>query len=234
MTPPDRQPAGFWLRYAAWSLDAVCLLPPLLLLGLPLLCAALAQAKDAIQALSADMTTLLETAVTQGQTPFAMALSMLSDPHMTSAVDRLSSALTSLALVPPLLYALLACLWSVGFESSGWQATPGKRAFGLVVGNERGERLRPLPTLTRFAAAGLSWLTLNFGHAMAAFKPHLALHDRLSHTRVLVEPEHAALPLWGRAWLLAQALALVIGIAWGFVALQRWMQGLMEQALSGI
>jgi len=86
----------------------------------------------------------------------------------------------------------------------------------------------------RFVAAGLSWVTLNLGHALVLFAPHLALHDRLSQTRVLVESGNGALPSWGRAWLLVQELAALAGTAWLFIAMRDWMQGLLAQTLSGV
>jgi len=227
--PPERVPAGFWLRYAAWSLDAACLLPLLLLLGWPILGAALEQAEAALRAVGAGMAQQFEGAVALGQTPLAMTLALLANPRMSAAVTQLSSALTTLLLTPPLLYALLACPWSLACECSRGQATPGKRAFGLVVGDARGDRLTPLRALARFAAAGLSWLTLNFGHALVLFAPHLALHDRLTETRVLVEPARRALSGRGRAWLLLQLVAGVFAAAWLFVALRDGMQALLTQ-----
>jgi len=229
----ERKPAGFWLRYAAWSLDAACLLPLLLLLGKPIIDAALEQAKASMQVLELAMAQQLDNATAE-QSPLAMTLSLLSDPRTHAGVERLSTALTHLVLLPPLLYAGLACLWSVGFECSGWQATPGKRVFGLIVTDRNGQGLQPLQALVRFVAAGLSWVTLNLGHALVLFAPHLALHDRLSQTRVLVESGNGALPSWGRAWLLVQGLAALAGTAWLFIAMRDWMQGLLAQTLSGI
>ena len=230
---PEPKPAGFWLRYAAWSLDVACLSPLLLLSGKPLIDAALAQAKAAIQVLGVAMAHQLDSA-TDAQSPLTMTLSLLSDPRTHAGVEQLSSALTHLLILPPLLYALLACLWSLGFECSGWQATPGKRVFGLVVVDVRGERVSLPRALARYVAAGLSWITLNLGHALALFPPHLALHDRLSQTRVLADPDHASLPAWGRGWLLLQGLAGLAGMAWLFVAMRAWMQDFLAQTLSGI
>lgn len=231
MPSPERAPAGFWLRYAAWSLDAACLLPLLLLLGWPILGAAAEQAEAALRAVAVGMTQQLDSAVASGQTPLAMTLGLLSDPRMTTAVTQLSSSLTTLLLTPPLLYALLAGLWSLAFECSRWQATPGKRALGLVVADVHGNRLMLPQALARFAAAGLSWLTLNLGHAMVLLAPHLALHDRLAHTRVLADPARPTLPTWGRAWLLLQGIAGLVAAAWLFVTLRDGMQALMAQTL---
>ncbi|WP_256646068.1 RDD family protein [Thermomonas paludicola] len=221
---PERNPAGFWARSAAWSLDAVCLLPLALLLGASPIRAALVQASAAFSALSADMTRLLDAALAQGQIPTARVLSWLQDPRLLASIDQLQSALTLLLILPLLFYAALAGLWSVGFEASAWQATPGKRALGLVVTTAHGGRLSRRQALLRFAAAGVSWLSLNLGHAMAAFAPHLALHDRLSHSRVLAA--RPGLPLWARAWLGLLATGFLLGSVLAF----RWLQGWMLQA----
>ena len=73
--------------------------------------------------------------------------------------------------------------------------------------------------------------TLNIGHALVAFKPHLALHDHASGTRVLAARDRPAMPAWGRAWLALLGLAFVAVVAWGFLALQAAMQAAMQQAL---
>ena len=130
MARPELQPAGFWLRYAAWSLDAVCLLPLVLLLGLPRLAAALGQAKAALQALSLGMTQAIDQAMLLGQSPLALTTSLLFDPRWSAAAAQLTSALTTCVLLPPLVYALLACPWALAFECSARQATPACRAWG--------------------------------------------------------------------------------------------------------
>ena len=130
---PEPAPARFWMRYAAWSLDAVCLLPWIALLGAAPLQRAMSEALASFRQLSASMGQLMESALAQGQTPLAMALASLSDPHLLADIDRLESALFTLLLLPPALYALLACVYSLGFERSHWQATPGKRVLGLQV-----------------------------------------------------------------------------------------------------
>jgi hypothetical protein len=121
--------------------------------------------------------------------------------------------------------------WAVLFEQSRWQATPGKRALGLRVTDTQGRRLLAGHALQRHLAAGLSWLTLNLGHALAAVPPHLALHDRISGTRVVSSTPSARLPGWARAWLLAQLLASVVAVGWLFLWLQAAMQATMQQAL---
>lgn len=229
--PAEAVPAGFWARYAAWSLDAACLLPLVALLGAVKFGHALATAQAALQALAAAMPRLLESALMSPLSPVALARQWLTDPALTAASGQLEGALATLLLLPVLLYALLALPWAVLFEQSRWQATPGKRALGLRVTDAQGRRLRAGHALLRHLAAGLSWLTLNLGHALAALPPHLALHDRISDTRVLQRTASARLPGWARAWLAAQLLASVVAVAWLFLRLQAAMQAAVQQVL---
>lgn len=228
---PDAAPAGFLARYAAWSLDAACLLPLVALLAHSPVQRAVVQAQAAWQTVSAVTARLLGEALAGAPSPTALAHALLADPALRAASLRLQAAIAVLLLAPLLLYAACACLWSLGFECSSWQATPGKRALGLTVVDADGRRLRPGRAFGRFLAAGLSWLSGNIGHAMAAVPPHLALHDRLSGTRVLAA--RAGLPAWARAWLAVQALALCIAIAWLFTAMQSAMEAALLRAAGG-
>lgn len=233
-TPTEVLPrAGFWARYAAWSLDAACLLPLIALLGASRMAHAFTDAGDALHVLASEIPRLLGDALATQQAPIVMAQQLLADPAMAAAAERLHSAIGSILFTPLLLYIVLALPWSVLFEQSRWQATPGKRALGLLVADAQGRRLKGGHALLRFLAAALSWLTLNIGHALAALPPHLALHDRISDTRVLRRAESQRLPAWAKAWLLAQLLAMVVAIAWLLLRLQAAMQAAMQQALGG-
>lgn len=232
-TPAETPPrAGFWARYAAWSLDAACLLPVVALLGASKIGYALAEARDALHAIASDLPRLLGDALATLQPPIDMARQLLADPAMAAAAERLQSSLGTLLLTPLLVYAVLALPWAVLFEQSPWQATPGKRALGLVVADAQGRRLKAGHALLRHLAAGLSWLTLNVGHVLALVPPdHLALHDRISETRVLRRAPSNRLPGWAKAWLIAQVLTLVIGFGALFLWLQAAMEAAMQQAL---
>lgn len=230
--PAKHAPAAILPRSVAWSLDAACLLPLVLLLGSSRMGDALALARVAWDAMAAAMPRLLEQAIGGAPDPLALARLWLADPVLASASANLQSALTDLLLTPLLLYALLACVWTVGFEASAWQATPGKRALGLTVTDRDGRRLRSGGALLRFLAAGLSWLTLNIGHALAAFPPYLALHDHVSGTRVLAAQDgRPRMPPWAWAWLGLWGLAFLVAVVWGFMHLQAAMQAAMDRAL---
>lgn len=227
----DRRPAGLLARSVAWSLDAACLLPLVALLGSARMGDALGQARVAWDAMTAAMPRLLEQAIGGAPDPMLLARVWLADPALAAASASLQSALSDLLLTPLLLYALLACAWTVGFEGSAWQATPGKRALGLTVADRDGSRLRSGGALLRFLASGLSWLTLNIGHALVAFPPYLALHDHVSGTRVLAARDRPRLPPWAWAWLGLLALAFLVALVWVFVHAQAAMQAAMDRAL---
>ena len=230
--PAERALAGVLPRSVAWSLDAACLLPMVLLLGSARMRDALRQAREAGDAIAVAMPRLLEHAIGSVPDPLVLARIWLADPALATASASLQSALSDLVLTPMLLYVLLACLWTVGFEASAWQATPGKRALGLTVVDRDGRRLRSGGALLRFLAAGLSWLTLNIGHALAAFPPYLAMHDHVSGTRVLAAPhDRTRMPPWAWAWLGLLGLAFLVAVAWGFVHLQAAMQAAMDRTL---
>lgn len=230
----DQAPARFTQRYVAWSLDAACLLPLLFLLAHERLQHAFANASAATSTLTKILPRLMEGLLANPQPTVAMAQAWLADPMLAAAVDRLQVALNDMLLAPLLIYSLLALVWSVGFESSPWQATPGKRALGLRVTNAKGQKLTTGHALPRFLASSLSWLTLNIGHAMAALPPrHLALHDRISDTRVSREHGEAGLPAWAWSWLVLQGAAALAAFLWLFIQLQRVMNAAMQQVMGG-
>lgn len=229
--PAERALAGVLPRSVAWSLDAACLLPLVLLLGSARMRDALRQAREAGDAIAVAMPRLLEHAIGSVPDPLVLARIWLADPALATASASLQSALSDLVLTPMLLYVLLACLWTVGFEASAWQATPGKRALGLTVVDRDGRRLRSGGALLRFLAAGLSWLTLNIGHVLGAFPPYLAMHDHVSGTRVLAAQDRPRMPPWAWAWLALLMVAFLVALAWGFVHLQAAMQAALDHAL---
>lgn len=220
------------MRYAAWSLDAACLLPLLSVLSASKIGYALDAARTQLQAIASVFPRLLGDALATAQTPTEMARQLLADPAMAAAAEQLQVALGTLLFTPVLVYALLALPWSVLFEQSSWQATPGKRALGLRVADEQSRRLKAGHALLRYFACGLSWLSLNVGHAMAALPPRrLALHDRLSDTRVLRRPGPAGLPAWAKGWIALQVIGGLFACAWLFLWLQAAMQAAMQQAM---
>lgn len=72
------------------------------------------------------------------------------------------------------------------FESSSWQATPGKRMCRLYVADLEGKRISFGRALIRNTAKVLSVLTLGFGFLMIAVTVrNQCLHDKIAGTVVL-------------------------------------------------
>ena len=102
--------------------------------------------------------------------------------RMTTEILQLGTQLTETLIAA----SLLAALYFITFEASAWQTTPGKRVFGLRVIAISEPSLRWPRAALRYFAGSLSWLTLNLGHAMAAFRRDgRALHDLIADTAVV-------------------------------------------------
>ena len=223
-------PAGFWRRYAAYSLDAALIG----LLSLPLLWsrgqAACADIADVMHGLQSQLFVLLDDAMRRPEaSPFTLAAEWAADPRLQASVTAMAATATALLLHATLVFCALAAVWFITSESSRGQASPGKRLFGLRVTDLAGERAGPGRIVARFFGAAPSWLLLNLGHAIAAWTPgKRALHDYIAGTRVELAPgAPAAMPRGARAWLWLQAAAYM-GVL-GFIVL-RYVQLLWEVA----
>lgn len=214
MTPAA--PAGFWRRYAAYSLDLAALGSCTTLLSWPWLL-------DGWHASTSAATTLVDTlrqslgqALGEGAQPDRLYAMLLQDPAVRSGADAVQSGLMSMLLPWLAIYAVIAALYHVGFEHSAWQGSPGKHALGLrVVDAVTDGRLTLRQAVVRHAGGALSWLTLNLGHALAALPPQRrALHDYMAGARVVSTDPSAQLPTWARAWLWLQVLLLFAALAW--------------------
>lgn len=81
---------------------------------------------------------------------------------------------------------IIGIAYFVGFESSAYQATPGKMALGLIVTDLDGRRISPQRALGRYFAKILSALILLIGFIMVAFTERKqGLHDFLASTLVV-------------------------------------------------
>ena len=227
-------PAGFWRRYAAYSLD-IALLG---LIALPLLWSRLAAGADAfgagLEQLQWRLWELFDASLAHPETgPLALATQWAADAVLRAGVESLVVSGTALALQALAVFCGLAAVWFIAAEASPWRASPGKRIFGLRVSDRNGARPGLGRVVLRFVAGAPSWLLLNLGHAMAAWTPgKRALHDYLAGTRVELAPgAAAAMPRGARLWLLAQAAAFAATV--GFIAL-RYAQLLWEVAAGGL
>lgn len=208
-------PAGFWRRYAAWSLDS---LAPLAL-SVPLLWGTgqrwLAQTDLHLSKLQLRLFELADVAMGQGRDPLHALPGWVNDPALRAALGDLANAWLQAALVALAVLFALSAAWWIAFEASPWQATPGKRLFGLQVAGRDGGRPGPGRVALRFLAGIPSWCLLHLGHAMAGWRTdRRALHDLLSGTVVVLAPgAQAAMPPGARRWLWAQAIALLAAFA---------------------
>jgi uncharacterized RDD family membrane protein YckC len=106
-------------------------------------------------------------------------------PFMVGVVfGRLSPGIQSIV---SLLSWIGAGLYYPLMESSSSQATLGKQMLGIMVTDERGNRIKFGRALGRYLAKILSSLTLEIGYLMAAFTARKqALHDVVAGTLVVV------------------------------------------------
>lgn len=108
----------------------------------------------------------------------------------TSTVETTSTGFSSSAQsdspVLNLILGLLGAAYFVGLESSAMQATPGKRAMGLVVTDADGRRISVLRALGRYFAKILSSMIFFIGFIMVAFTDRKqGLHDLICTTFVV-------------------------------------------------
>lgn len=159
-------PAGFWVRFFALMMDGLIL-------------ALLMNAINAV-ALSLLRSTL----------SFEIYSALIRRiRHEGSPVLNGGEALTETAIAIFVTWVVLIFgsyfLYGAIFESSKWQATPGKRAFGIVVTTTNDYRCSFLRTLVRSVLKFISALPFYFGYLLCLMSfERLTLHDILSGTRV--------------------------------------------------
>ena len=216
------QPAGFWRRYLAWSLDALLLSPVLAVLVWPAVRESIAAGNRLLATLQSWLMDRVFSADSAVADPLALARQLMADPQQRAMVSEQISLIGSAVLQACLLATGVAALYFIGFEASRWQATPGKRLLGVQVQSDQGGRLGLARTALRYFAGSLSWLSLNLGHALAGWrKDGRALHDLLAGARVSAA---GPLPAWARIALWAQ-VALLLFLLAAMVARMFWMLG---------
>lgn len=81
---------------------------------------------------------------------------------------------------------IIGVAYFAGFESSSWQATPGKRAMGMIVVDTNGARISLGKAVGRYFAKILSGMILLIGYIMIAFTARKqGLHDLIVGTLVV-------------------------------------------------
>jgi uncharacterized RDD family membrane protein YckC len=105
---------------------------------------------------------------------------------VASAVSTESAAAKTSSTAAGLVIMVVPWFYMAGLESSRWQASLGKRLFGMRVGNLRDERISFWHASARFWARTLSALTLFVGFVMILWtKKRQCLHDMVAGTLVL-------------------------------------------------
>jgi uncharacterized RDD family membrane protein YckC len=222
-------PAPWWRRYAAWSLDFAFLGALATWLAWPRIVSGWEAAASAMQRLSDLLGHALADGLLQGATPALLTQQLLGDAQVRTAASMVQAGLDRIALSWLLIYAVLAALYHVGFESSPWRGSPGKHALQLRVAGFGHHGVSLPRIIARHFASALSWLTLNLGHVMAMLPPNRrALHDVIAGMRVESAGETPRLPLWARLWLALQVLVVLLLAARG---LQRYVEALQASLL---
>lgn len=183
-------PAGFWRRLLAYGVDSTLQALLLLPVGWPWL-------QHTHDVFSIDrigvqqrLLELLDASVIATASPLDLATAWSSDPTLHAALTRLINHLATATTYATGVVVAVAALYFIGFEASSRQATPGKQWLGLRVCTLDGQRPSLGRTVLRFVAGSLSWLSLNLGHALAAWTPRKqALHDLIAGTLVVVETQ---------------------------------------------
>jgi uncharacterized RDD family membrane protein YckC len=127
-------------------------------------------------------------------------VALLIDSLLMSMLTGLALLALDLPLLPDLhdyearlkmnfINMVVGWLYYAGFESSNYQATPGKQLMGIFVTDTEGYPITFGRATGRYFGKLLSGLILLIGYIMAAFTPRRqALHDLISRTLVLRHP----------------------------------------------
>ena len=140
------------------------------------------------------------------------------------------NAMLAIALGPGTVFFLaqlaVIVLYFASMHSSRYQATPGKRAFGIKVTNLEGGRIGPGNATARSAVWWLLAITLGIGFVIAAFMPRKqGLHDILCGTLVVnraappgrVPSGGGTMPLTPGVWAMAVPIVLSPFALWALL-----------------
>jgi hypothetical protein len=199
-----RSPAGFWKRYVAYFIDLVVVWLVLELLEKLFFSGAESSQLEQLRQ---------QLVAIQNQPTVSPDLPSAYQVQLSTAMQAMG-LLLRMSMYSSIAYVVIGGAYFALCESSAWQATPGKRLLGIKVTDANGLRIGLGRAFGRFFAAGLSWLTLNLGHAMAAWTAeHRALHDYVAGTRVEnADSAHPRMPPWGWMVVAAHALVFVLGV----------------------
>lgn len=121
------------------------------------------------------------------------------------------AAIGGVVVVVYVLYPLISGLYYVLQESSGAQATLGKRAVGIKVTDNQGGRLGRGHALGRWASHLLCYFTFYIGYIMAGFTDRKrGLHDMVASTLVVDRWAYTASPERQRPGVGGVAIAVLV------------------------
>jgi len=120
-------------------------------------------------------------------TPFGIGIGiagLAAGLHGEPSADAVAT-LFAASMMVWFLRVIVSWLYGAGFESSRWQATPGKMLLGLRVTDLEGRRITFLRATGRALGKWLSGLLLGMGYVLVAFTDRKqGLHDFLAGTLV--------------------------------------------------
>ena len=119
--------------------------------------------------------------------PFGVGLwgSIVALAHAGGDDAHRLAGILAASMMALLLKGLVTWLYGALFESSPWQATPGKKVLGLRVTDLEGRRITFLRATGRALGKWLSGVILGIGFLMVAFTERKqGLHDLLAGTVV--------------------------------------------------
>ena len=153
--------AGFWLRLVAYLIDGLIVSVGIFGLFIPI---------AALTGAAAHLNNLENIPRNGGQL----------DPAVIAALISVVITFAGVAL-------LITWLYHAYFESSSWQATPGKRVLSLYVTDLNGQPISFLHATGRhFSKIITGLIPLGLGYIMAGFtERRQALHDMIAGTLVL-------------------------------------------------
>jgi len=153
--------AGFWIRLAAHLIDGMVLLLP---------CLFWFTAAMGITGIDPDLV---------NNEQFRL------DP-LSAANSGLRDQLLRFELLAWAGFWVIELFYRTSLESSAWQATVGKRVFGLIVVDARGDRLSLQRAAFRQVCKLLSQIPFNFGFVVIAIHAKKqGLHDMIAKTFVV-------------------------------------------------
>lgn len=165
-TEQKRKYAGFWIRFVAYLLDSF-------IIGIP-----------------ATILIFVVLFYMVGSTVGFEALSnpaFLDSTYVEAEISDQEAVSLLLAYLLSILFSLiLTIIYFAGMHASKWQATIGKKAFGLVVTDLFGNRITFWRGLGRYLAMTFLSSILMIGYIVAAFtEKKQSLHDLIAGTFVL-------------------------------------------------